>query len=218
MASLGRHGSSAIANDRRFFHPPDVVQVSDGAQTFLAVAIASGNRAAPLKTTTTNWLYVLMDKDNQTLPIQPADLKDFSSVCTGGNCPSLLDPNLGLDPDAKIWKGWKAKLATAPGEKALSSPVTLNGDLVFTSYVPPNPSAATCTPQQGVGRLYAVDLATGAAGAGRSQRSTAISPPGIAATAQYVGTNTFIVSKDILLEINSQLIWPTWWRKRNAAP
>ncbi|MEQ8798666.1 MAG: PilC/PilY family type IV pilus protein [Salinisphaeraceae bacterium] len=225
IASLGRHaGNTGLAGDRRFFHPPDVVRVSAGAQSFYAVVIGSGNRADPLNRATNNRLFVI--KDGEALPDNPdsvtlSDLANFSGNCSGGACDSLLDP--AFSP-----AGWQMALGST-GEKILSSPTTIAGKVLVTSYVPPAAGGNACTPQTGTGRLYAVDIRNAApalpafdsdgdsAAAGGSlamARSTPLRSAGIPAEVQYLRPETFLASDFGILDINHRLIWRTYWRER----
>lgn len=230
IAELGRHDKSKMSDDRRFFHPPDVVRVSNGDYTFRLVVIASGNRAAPLKTQTQNYLYVLIDSKGTEFPIKPdnslaseelIESKDLLTNVNGKNCSpscSMLDPKF---PHA----GWKLKLDT-PGEKALSSPITLNGTIVLTTYVPPDPSPNACTPQEGTGKLYAVQLTTGGQAKWSSVSKDIIDPRGIPSTLQYIGSGRFLARGDTgdddnnnftVLNVGSQRVWRTYWRTRKSA-
>lgn len=225
IASLGRHADDGgLATDRRFFHRPDVVRVSAGARSFYAVVIGSGNRADPLNRATDNRLFVI--KDPETLPdnpepATPTDLADFSGNCAGGECDSLLDP-------AFAPAGWQMALGSA-GEKILSSPTTIAGKVLVTSYEPPPAGGSACTPPTGTGRLYAVDIrnATPAlpafdsdgdsAAAGSSlamARSTPLRNAGIPAEVQYLRPEKFLTSDFGVLDINHRLIWRTYWRER----
>ena len=225
IASLGRHaGDGGLATDRRFFHRPDVVRVSAGARSFYAVVIGSGNRADPLNRATDNRLFVI--KDPETLPDNPEpatpdDLADFSGNCAGGECDSLLDPAFAPG-------GWQMALGSA-GEKILSSPTTIAGKVLVTSYEPPPAGGSACAPSTGTGRLYAVDIrnATPAlpafdsdgdsAGSGSSlamARSTPLRNAGIPAEVQYLRPEKFLTSDFGVLDINHRLIWRTYWRER----
>lgn len=225
IANLGRHYTNDIANDRRFFHPPDVVRakidVTDinpnktgnqpGSRMVRAIIIGSGNRAAPLKTTTSNYLYVIKDSNDITYPVTPDEL------CSTGTEDCNLDSAVA---------GWKLQLPNS-GEKALSSPITFDGTVVFTTYVPSDPTAssgASCTPKEGNGRLYAIDLNDGEADDDLAwgARSKTIYPQGIPSTLQYVGSGSFlglydrINSKYKVLNLDSPRVWRTYWRSRQS--
>jgi len=156
LASLGRHAGGALgkSSDRRFFHRPDLVQSKDGDGNFDAVLIGSGDRADPLDSggTVSNYFYMIKDRrtavgggvDSST---EHATLTDVTSNCIqSGSC----------SPDLST--GWKLQMEDS-GEKVLATPLTMSGQVFFTSYLPQGGSpASACAPSEGAGRLYAVAL------------------------------------------------------------
>lgn len=161
LARLGRHADSGKSNDRRFFHDPDLVQTKDSNGAYDAILIESGDREDPLDAggVTQNWLYMIRDNavtigsaSNQATT--HSDLADLSAV----NC--AVPDNSASCAGAAVAQGWKIQLAST-GEKGLSSPLTFNNTVFFTSYVPQS-SAGSCAPSEGVGNLYAVSLQNGA--------------------------------------------------------
>lgn len=232
IADLGRHDNSDVANDRRFFERPDVVHVAKDNQNFYALVIGSGNRADPLNRNTVNYLYVIKDKgdiDTSATPISQADLTDFSENCASAdNCLSLLDTT-------NVPSGWKMRLGPAAdtdraGEKALSSPITIAGNVLFTSYVPPSVSTNACTPQQGTGRMYAIDLlsANGVlplfAQDGEPDdsvskdyaRGTTMATAGIPGGLTYIRPQTLLSSDFSLIDVSHKTMWRTYWRERDG--
>ncbi len=156
LASLGRHAANAsgIADDRRFFHRPDIVQSKDGSGLFDAIVIGSGNRADPLDKggVVTNFMYMIKDRRTASgsgvdTGIEHDDFDDVTSNCLqDGSC------SLGLT------NGWRLRLEEE-GEKVLATPLTLTGKVFFTTYLPTKGFSATaCTPSEGGGRLWAVSL------------------------------------------------------------
>lgn len=157
LASLGRHGvpSPSIATDRRFFHRPDLVPTRDSYGLFDGVLIGTGDRPDPLDIggVTADFFYLI--KDRQTAAgsgtdtgIQHVDFGDVTSNClqSDGGCVVNLS------------NGWRLGL-TATGEKVLATPLTINGKVFFTTYLPfAASSASSCSPTEGAGRLYAVNL------------------------------------------------------------
>lgn len=168
LANVGRHHSGAGKDDdRRFFHAPDVVQTRDATGAYDAVIIGSGDRANPLDSNVgnkipDNWLYMFKDRDitsgttgkNSVYPYVQGSPADVTTDCyqTGGCTPDFS-------------KGWKIDLVQATGEKSLSRPITINGIIFFTSYLPPDSSTSStsCEPQEGTGLIYAVNLQDGTA-------------------------------------------------------
>ena len=157
LASVGRHayGSPTIANDRRFFHRPDVVPSKDGNGLFDGVVIGSGNRADPLDKGGQTYNYTYMIKDRHTsvassvdTGLEHDDFGDVTSNClqTSGGCV------------VNLTHGWRLGLEE-PGEKVLATALTLSGKTFFTTYLPHSGTGATaCSPSEGAGRLYAVSL------------------------------------------------------------
>ena len=77
-----------------------------------------------------------------------ADLGDVTDNCLqeGDNC--------GVD----LTTGWRLSMETS-GEKVLATPLTMQGKVFFTSYMPQGGGqASACSPSEGSGRLYALSL------------------------------------------------------------
>lgn len=158
LANVGRHsdGASGKTSDRRFFHRPDLVQTKDEEGLFDAVLIGSGDRADPLDGggTTSNFFYMIKDRNTTVgsgtdTGLQHSMLADVTSNC-------LQDGSCNLD----LVHGWKLRMETS-GEKILATPLTMSGQVFFTSYMPQGGSkASACSPSEGSGRLYAVSLQT----------------------------------------------------------
>jgi type IV pilus assembly protein PilY1 len=159
VASVGRHatGSSGTSSDRRFFHRPDLVQTKDKDGVFDAVLIGSGNRADPLDGDgrAIDFFYMIKDRstiagDGTASDYEHADFGDITNACFEEDSCSV-----------NISTGWKLQMETG-GEKVLATPLTINGKVFFTSYMPQGGSAATaCSPSEGSGKLYTVALQHG---------------------------------------------------------
>lgn len=169
IASVGRHAATtpSTENDRRFFHAPDYVPIRQGGNTFDIVLLASGDRENPLDALADNRLYAIRDTDTQSgkaaadiltreedVPNE-TDFVNNTALCANENnsCNSIT--NLATDR-----LGWLLELDEA-GEKSFSSPLTIGGVILMTTYVPPDFSitADPCTPTEGTGRIYAINLA-----------------------------------------------------------
>jgi type IV pilus assembly protein PilY1 len=167
FATIGRHYSNQKRNDRRFFHPIDVVQSRDSTGPFDAVIIGSGDRTNPLDkgvgtNVPENWFYMFKDREvasgatlGAAYPYDHTTVADLSDNCMqeyGATCSPTQVTKLDN-------YGWKIKLEQATGEKALSRPITLNGMIFFTSYMPPSGSGLNaCGPDEGSGLTYALSL------------------------------------------------------------
>jgi type IV pilus assembly protein PilY1 len=114
------------------------------------------------------YLYGMTDADSD-------GLADSYTTLQG----QLVDPSLAGDlmdvtdivdftvtanmDDLKAADGWFIDLEGV-GEKGLAAPVVLDGKIFFTTYVPEKVIDPTnCSIQEGVGKLYAVDVLDGSA-------------------------------------------------------
>ncbi|MDH3977288.1 MAG: PilC/PilY family type IV pilus protein, partial [Gammaproteobacteria bacterium] len=159
FARLGRHALATPdkANDRRFFHRPDVIQTFESNNVgFDAVVLGSGDRPDPLDKAglVANWSYMV--KDGATAPgagvdrtTTYANLGNITNTCFSSSTPC----------EADLTDGWRLQLENT-GEKQLSSPVTIANTVYFTTYVP-DEGITQCGPKEGGGRLYAVGLKSG---------------------------------------------------------
>lgn len=176
LANLGRHDQpSSQIHDRRFYHGTDFVLSTDNFGAYDAVVVASGNRSNPLTTgITNNYLYVIKDRNTSSAPATDSpfihnDLQDLTdnclqdddaSDCTGFDSLTNTLPALEY--------GWKMKLEMCSdesktgecGEKGLSRPLVLFGQIIFNSYIPPSSPDETqsCAPAEGNGQTYVIDL------------------------------------------------------------
>ncbi len=155
IASLGAKAESSpsIANNRRFYNKPDISKfVVSGGANYYNIAIGSGDRAHPkLNTTTLDHFYSIHDYHLEPLsqsaydsyiPLNLSNLTQIdgtTSVTIGGN-------------------GWW--LPMGAGEKILAESITVNGTVMFTTYVP-TASSSTCNVSTGGGRAYALSIEAG---------------------------------------------------------
>jgi len=169
----GRHYQADGDHDRRFFNAPDVVFASDDNGDFDAVVLASGDRARPLGTEVENWIYMIKDRNTTSgapsgTPLTHADLADLTDNCLQDDsvtCPSSVETN--------ITNGWKVQMEQCEaggtndhcGEKSLASPLTIEGTVFLTTYLPVLPDSdtsdsdpETCGTKEGGGLFYALDL------------------------------------------------------------
>ena len=176
----------ALADERRFMNPPDVVQVRDfeftetGSERYDMVSIASGNRADPLNSDITNRIYAIRDFDiggmADTSPDPDGDGLADDYPVTGGAAydnDDLVDVTDNLIQDGteaqaadvkaalKSGFGWYIDLE-GTGEKGLSRPVVLAGKMFVTTFLP-EANQDPCTAAEGEGQLYGLNILTGAA-------------------------------------------------------
>lgn len=162
LLSVGRHTSTALADDRRFFYAPAYVQARDGASEYDAVLLGSGDRENPKDTSVTNWFYMYKDRkiasnSPSVATITHADLTDVSCLDTATSTCNTSYPN-----------GWKLILECPPdapascGEKTTSLAVALGHSIFFSTYVPRSGGSA-CALDEGTGNLYGLNLQDAAA-------------------------------------------------------
>lgn len=163
FATLGDVDGDGGTDDRRFFHAPRIVQAVDAnnPSKYDAVVMGSGDRAHPksdIYNSTSyvqNYFFVLKDRkivsgdtDVKTRSVLGVgDLKDVTNDCLNGAC-----------SDQDLTNGWKMQLEEN-GEKNLSSPLVVAGNVFFTTYLPEGgASEGTCVAQVGNSRLYIVSF------------------------------------------------------------
>lgn len=163
ILSVGRHADStgSLANDRRFFYPPDYVQTKDSDGAYDAIIIGTGDRENPLDTAVTNWFYMFKDRN-----ITTGTFGAYAYPESGDNLGDVTDYAYAATLD--VSKGWRLQLECPPafpstcGEKNLSPAFTLSGKVYFTTYKPPSSvTGAGCSLAEGGGMLYAVSLQLG---------------------------------------------------------
>ena len=164
---LASFGGTTAAENRQFFNEPDVAfgnSSQDGL--FLNVAIGSGARPNPNSLTTEDTFYSIKDPAVFGPPrnatgdiVYPAPLEEGDMV----NVTGALAQNVTT---GSLADGWFFRFIT-DGEKSMSSALTLNNEIFFTTYIPSTSSALgntnICIPALGVGRIYHVNLSDGSA-------------------------------------------------------
>lgn len=152
FASLGGAGA---ADNRRFYHEPELALVSVENQLHLTVNIGSGFRGHPLDNVIADRFYSLR-----------------TSELDGGGSPALTESALydatalvtATDAQREVMlqsPGWFIRLTRA-GEKVLSSALAMDGVLYFNTYQP-KANTDECTAAQGVSNAYRVKLLDGTA-------------------------------------------------------
>ena len=176
LATLGDTDSNTAndaENNRRFYHTPSVALKDPLASQTLQVAVGSGYHAHPLNQDAHDRFYVLEDTDvlnsgSMTLPLTDSAIYDATdNVIQDGTTSQQTAAQALLDAAS----GWYIRLeensSTQIGEKSLSRATIFDGILLFSTYLPEDPSstsvAATCQAAAGFGRTYAVHLKDGSA-------------------------------------------------------
>ena len=230
--SIGRHDDPtlSVSQDRRYFHRPDFVPTRSETGNYDAILSATGDQADPYNLTTENFLYAFRDTDTVSGKA-PADVvtteaqlallaqdathsafEDITNQClsTEGSCPD----------DSALATGWKLQLSN-DGEKGLTTPLTLNGITFLTTYVPSDPAAAICIPQEGFSNIYAVALNNGRPttidqflndGDGNNRTRRALSR-GLPGGSSPVTTSNIAAGAEII-NVPTKSQWRTFWRER----
>jgi type IV pilus assembly protein PilY1 len=162
IASLGGAESDAASANRRFYYAPDVALGSAGPYTFLNITIGSGYREQPKDTVTDDYFYVVRDYNAFTaLGLGPDAANDYIEGygITHELLPTLQD---GTEPPDDA-PGFKLPLNAAAGEKVLAESRIFQNVAYFTSFSPEQEvQADACYTYLGAGRMYAVNLGSGA--------------------------------------------------------
>jgi len=158
LASLG---GSGVSGARRFFGSPDVSWVVHGGRSWLNVAIGSGNRELPLSDRTTeDRFYSLRDYHGRQprdwsrhVPLTEADVVDVTPADSNDRTQATVPPGAA---------GWRLRLDSAPGEKAVSASRTLDNTVFFPTFVPGlpegDPEDGGCPAPAGYNLLYQVGV------------------------------------------------------------
>lgn len=142
-------GDDTQANDRRFHFKPDVSLFGDRGNLRMAVSIGSGSLQEPLEQATKNRFYVLFQDD---IFAPPATYTKITAT-------NLTDRTNDITDTSITNAGWWIDLE-ARGEKTLASSLTVNNQIIFTTYAPET-AVSACSGVTGVGRVYLVSLYNG---------------------------------------------------------
>lgn len=174
-ATGGRIADLADDNDvnenRRFYYPPDVALIiQEGQAPFVSVVAASGFRAHPLNDDVHDRFYMIRDYDIYSVPspyvtVTEDDLFDTTSNVIGEGTDTQIASAMTSLSSAQ---GWYISLNQLDGswigEKSLAEPLILNGTAIVTTYMPADTSGvqvASCTPNDGTGSLFFVNVTDG---------------------------------------------------------
>jgi len=177
---LAELGGDTNENDRRFFNEPTVVRTFftdtvrttiEGSETVVsqerpydAILIGSGDRSTPTALDTNDKFFMLRDENIITqsfitnvptkIVFDDSHLHDFTDNPYGSTSNSQ---NLDLEVSQK--SGWYFNYST--GERSTASALVVNGEAIFTSFVPGTASGSSCSLTTGNGFLYAINLFDG---------------------------------------------------------
>lgn len=176
IADLGKNNSQS--ENVRFFDTLDVVYSKefsyvegDGSSTKMIndkprymLSIGSGYRAHPLNNDAKDNFYVLFDYNTNGPEVGDNGEPIYSSVKKSDlQGYKFTGRNLDITPTKKSNNGFYVKLISAnDGEKVLSSSLTLNNTIYFTSFRPSDGTlSSSCTSDTGQSRLYQINLKPG---------------------------------------------------------
>jgi len=156
IANLAQ-AQSNLAENRRFFYEPDVALIRENGERFLAISIGSGWRSHPLNTTVQDRFYMLRSNDIYTMP-EGYGRKNESGYWRPVNESDLTDVSTDIETGISR-HGWVLKF-NRQGEKVLGDAITVNGQVVFTTYLPET-ALSECSTAIGSGAVYALRVADG---------------------------------------------------------
>ncbi len=146
------------ADARRFYYAPDISLVKKIGALQLNIALGSGYRAHPLEKNNMDRFYSFQSayvyaKPTTYTKITEADLYDATDNVLGeGDASSKASAQANLASK----DGWLIRLE-GTGEKVLSQSITINNQILFTTYLPDGTTVG-CQAAQGSGRAYLVNI------------------------------------------------------------
>jgi len=155
-------GGTSAKDNRRFYSEPDIALTSDSEHgEFLTIAIGSGFRAHPLDVEVDDQFYVLRDYAVFAPPRDENEEITYTSVTTDQLFDATTKSGKGSESD-ELKNGWYFNLSDN-GEKSMSKAITVNQQILFTTYLPETGDVGICNVKLGRGRVYAVDSLFGGA-------------------------------------------------------
>jgi type IV pilus assembly protein PilY1 len=206
---LAEFGGDLEADNRRFYYGPDVSEISLGADHYYAVVMGSGFRAHPLNATINDQFYMIKDSGvftidvdgNFGLPSTALGLSDLYNATDHLLTSSdTVAKELAVEQFADS-QGWYISLNTG-GEKVLASPLILDYQVIFTTYLPATASSSECAPPTGNSRAYLVELINGNSVTDLNQDGTQLHEDRYAQLKQTgIAPDTKILIEDIIKPI-----------------
>lgn len=230
--SVNRLADISTAGYQPFFYAPSVAYNDQAGQSFMTVAIGSGNRDNPLDAGSRNEFYVFKDEHFEKGPLPAAakiirhdQLHDATNNFIASDTPEIAQ---AAREDLSTASGWRIELE--PGEKSLSQTVTFNGRLLATTFQPGNQNTNACGIPGSTGRFYMMDVISGEpldylgdadpdAPLNASNRSTVISGSGIPTSPAIIFPEgelsaKVLVNKTIVGGINSRVKRVYWFAEQ----
>lgn len=164
----------AEANNRRFYHTPDLFGLKIGGKRYLGLVIGSGYQAHPLNTTVEDRIYMMKIEAVSSAPIDPEDESETTVLYQTLTEDNLYDATENVIQEGSETvtpseaattlagkRGWFIRLTNA-GEKVLSESTTVNNEIFITTYEP-KASDNPCFPPTGTSRMYHLSAFNGTA-------------------------------------------------------
>ncbi len=185
--------SDESTNRRKFFTEPDVARLTENGQDIFTISLGSGLRSHPLNENLTDHMFVLLERSplapleetgkDKYKTIKMTDLANIAITATANTTNNTISKTLthtgfkkgtedtasilhAVDSDGEFKRGWFVKFPDL-GEKVLSTSITFEGSLIFTSFVPKaitsGEDISVCSSPGTQGRIYAMNVLTGEA-------------------------------------------------------
>lgn len=155
-------GNVGTVHNRRFFYEPDVALIKGSdSKLYMNIAIGSGFRAHPNEEVVQDRFYAFRTRDIFGPPTDSSGVVDYSGITIDESDLVNVSTQSGTaDTSGNIATGWYFDMPDT-GEKVLSSALTLDSTISFTTYVPAAASTDVCSVSIGSGRVYSVDAIYG---------------------------------------------------------
>jgi type IV pilus assembly protein PilY1 len=206
---LANFAGDTAEDNRRFYYGPDISEISLGADHYYAVVLGSGFRAHPLNTAINDHFYMIKDEGVFTidgdgkfgLPITPLGLTNlYNATAHLLTSSDSAAKELAFEQFSES-QGWYISL-TIGGEKVLASPLILDYQVIFTTYLPASASDSECAPPTGNSRAYLVELINGNSVTDLNQDGTQLHEDRYAQLKQTgIAPDTKILIEDIIKPI-----------------
>ncbi|MEE9322754.1 MAG: PilC/PilY family type IV pilus protein [Granulosicoccus sp.] len=144
-----------------FFYAPSIALNDDSSDYYISVALGSGNRTDPLAEDTQNRIFMIKDRNADSIPetgtaaYTTTDLYDATNNdIDSSNTTTATTATTNMDNA----DGWYIDLDN--GEKSLTSLLTFEDTILATTFSPDSSGISTnsCEVQSSIGRYYAISV------------------------------------------------------------
>ena len=144
-----------------FFYAPSIALNDDSSDYYISVALGSGNRTDPLAAGSQNRIFMIKDRNADSIPEASAAVYTTTDLYDATN--NDIDSTNTTTATAAVTNmdnadGWYIDLDS--GEKSLTSLVTFEDRILATTFAPDSSGISTdsCTIQNSIGRYYAISV------------------------------------------------------------